>query len=250
MNEFSLKTLLSVLPCLRKLHIVNCPKMIEFSPEALPTLEYLWFSNMLGWKTWYTNDADFSFLQELHIYYCPELIDVSTEALPSLRVLEIGTCGNGVLRSLVRAASSIAMLHMESISGLTYEVWRGVIEHIGAVEEVSIEKCNEIRYLWESEEEASKVLVNTKKLKVYKCSNLVSLGEKVEKDNFGSNILSSLRILEVRDCDNMGRCCCPNNIESLCIERCSSLTHVSFPTAATGGGGRNSSHLRYVVVRN
>ncbi|KAJ0483822.1 putative leucine-rich repeat domain superfamily [Helianthus annuus] len=219
----------SVLPSLTELHIENCPKMIEFSPAALPALEFLHFNDMLGWKTWSTNDADFSFLQELHINNCPELIDVSTEALPSLRVLEIAKCGDGVLRSLVRAASSIAKLEMSSISGLTYEVWRGVIERIGAVEKVSIEKCNEIRYLWESEEEASKVLVNIKKLKVYKCSNLVSLGEKQEKDNFGSNLLSSLRILEVRECDNMERCCCPNNIESLDIRNCSSLTHVSCP---------------------
>ncbi|MFS7925299.1 putative P-loop containing nucleoside triphosphate hydrolase, leucine-rich repeat domain superfamily [Helianthus anomalus] len=247
----------SVLPCLSKLHIVNCSKTIEFSPNALPALEILRFEDMLGWKTWSTNDVIFPCLQELHIIKCPQLIDVSVEALPSLRVLEIAKCGDGVLRSLVRAASSITKLKMSSISGLTYEAWRGVIERIGAVEEVSIEKCNEIRYLWESEEEASKVLVNIKKLKVYKCSNLVSLGEKEEKDNFGSNLLSSLRILEVRDCDNMERCCCPNNIESLdirncsslthisCpnniesldIRRCSSLTHVSFPTAATGGGG-------------
>ncbi|MFS7925289.1 putative virus X resistance protein-like, coiled-coil [Helianthus anomalus] len=101
----SLKTLLSVLPCLRKLHIVNCPKMIEFSPGALPALEYY--------------DADFSCLQELYIDNCPELIDVSADALPSLRVLEIAECGDGVLRSLVQAASSITKLRMSSISGLT-----------------------------------------------------------------------------------------------------------------------------------
>ncbi|KAI7731792.1 hypothetical protein M8C21_009187 [Ambrosia artemisiifolia] len=117
------------------------------------------------------------------------------------------------------------------------KVWRGVIEHIGAVEEVSIWNCNEIRYLWESEEEASKVLVNIKKLKVMFCSNLVSLGEKEEEDNFGSSLLSSLRLFCVYGCDKMERCCCPNSIESLHIERCSSLTHVSFPTSATGGDG-------------
>ncbi|KAJ0860872.1 putative leucine-rich repeat domain superfamily [Helianthus annuus] len=217
--------------------------MNEFSPGKLPKLKTLHFEDMLGWKTWSTNDADFSFLQKLHINNCPELIDVSAEALPSLRVLEIAECGDGVLRSLVRAASSITKLKMSSISGLTYEVWRGVIEHIGAVEEVSIEKCNEIRYLWESEEEASKVLVNIKKLEVSECSNLVSLGEKEEKDNFGSNLLSSLRILEVKNCKKMERCCCPNNTESLCIESCSSLTHVSFPTAATGGGGQKLKSL-------
>ncbi|KAJ0860855.1 putative virus X resistance protein-like, coiled-coil [Helianthus annuus] len=204
----------AVFPWLCKLYIVNCPELIEFSPEALPALEYLHFEDMLGWKTWSTNDAVFPCLRMLHIDNCPELIDVSAEALPSLRVLKIAKCGDGVLRSLVRAASFITKLKMSSISGLTYEVWRGVIERIGAVEEVSIEKCDEIRYLWDSEEEASKVLVNIKKLEVFQCSNLVSLGEKEEKDNFGSNLLSSLRILEVKN------------------------------SGATGGGGQKLKSLR------
>ncbi|KAJ0860885.1 putative leucine-rich repeat domain superfamily [Helianthus annuus] len=252
-----------VLPRLRKLHIVNCRKMIEFSPKALPALETLRFEDMLGWKTWSTNVAVFPSLRKLHIINCPELIDVSAEALPSLRVLEIAGCGDGVLRSLVRAASSITKLTMSSISGLTYEVWRGVIEHIGAVEEVRIVGCDEIRYLWESEEEASKVLVNIKKLE--------------EDDNLGGSNLSSLRMLDVRvcsslthvscpnnieslhisycsslthvscpnnieslrinSCSSLTHVCCPNNIESLHINSCRSLTHVSFPTAATGGGG-------------
>ncbi|MFS7925216.1 putative leucine-rich repeat domain superfamily [Helianthus anomalus] len=42
----------------------------------------------------------------------------------------------------------------------------------------------------------------------------------------------------------MGRCCCPNNIESLDIGRCSSLTYVSFPTAATGEGGQKLKSLK------
>ncbi|KAJ0860857.1 putative virus X resistance protein-like, coiled-coil [Helianthus annuus] len=236
----------SVLPSLTELHIESCPNMNEFSPGKLPKLKTLQFKDMLGWKTWSTTDADFSFLQELHIHNCPELIDVSAEALPSLRVLKIVGCGDGVLRSLVRAASFITKLKMSSISGLTYEVWRGVIERIGAVEEVSIEKCNEIRYLWESEEEASKVLVNIKKLEVSECSNLVSLGEKEEKDNFGSNLLSSLRILWVSRCDNIERCCCPNSIESLDIRDCSSLTHISCPNNIDSLGIRRCSSLTNV----
>ncbi|KAI7731791.1 hypothetical protein M8C21_009186, partial [Ambrosia artemisiifolia] len=170
---------------------------------------------------------------------CPQLVDVSAEALPLLRVLEIGGCDHAVLRSLVQAAPSITMLDVR----LTYEVWSGVMEHIGAVEEVGIQWCNEIRYLWESEEEASKVLVNIKKLDVRECSNLVSLGEKEEEDNFGSSLLSSLRTLHVSKCNKMEHCCCPNSIESLDIYKCSSLTHVSFPTSATGGGRQKLKSL-------
>ncbi|KAI7731783.1 hypothetical protein M8C21_009178, partial [Ambrosia artemisiifolia] len=200
----------SVLPSLRELHITSCPKLIEFSPEKLSQLEILRFKNMLGWKIWSTKDAVFPCLRELYIESCPQLVEVSAEALPLLRVLNMFECGGDVLRSLVQAAPSITMLDISYISGLTYEVWSGIMEHIGAVEEVRIQWCNEIRYLWESEEEASKILVNIKKLEVFECSNLVSLGEKEEEDNFGSSLLSSLR---------------------------TSLTHVSSPTSATTGGG-------------
>ncbi|KAJ0860879.1 putative virus X resistance protein-like, coiled-coil [Helianthus annuus] len=94
--EISLKPVLSV----EILWFINIPKMIEFSPAALPALKYLHFDDMVGWKTWSTNDVVFPCLRKLHINNCPELIDVSAEALPSLRVLEITKCWDGVLRSL------------------------------------------------------------------------------------------------------------------------------------------------------
>ncbi|KAM0061949.1 putative virus X resistance protein-like, coiled-coil [Helianthus debilis subsp. tardiflorus] len=236
----------SVLSHLRELHIGGCSILIELSPETLPSL--LWFKHMLGRKMWSTNDVVFPCLRELRIEDCPKLVDVSAEGLPLLRVLKIARCLVSVLRSVVRAASSITMLHITSISGLTYKVWRGVIEHIRAVEEVSIERCNEIRYLWESEEEASKVLVNIKKLEVSECSNLMSLGEKEEEDNLGGSNLSSLRMLTVSGCQKIERCCCPNSIERLDIGYCHSLTYVSFPTSATGGGQKlKSLHIRDCV---
>ncbi|XP_022002932.1 putative disease resistance RPP13-like protein 1 [Helianthus annuus] len=238
----------SALSRLRELHIGSCSKLIELSPEKLPSLEILQFQNMLGWKIWSTNNAVFPCLGELYIADCPKLVDVSAEALPLLKVLKITRCGVGVLRSLVRAASSIAMLHMKSISGLTFEVWRGVMELLGGVEKVRIDECDEIRFLWESEEEASKVLVNIKELTVLRCFNLVSLGEKEEEDNLGGSSLSSLRMLTVSGCQKMERCFCPHSIERLDIGYCRSLTYVSFPTSATGGGQKlKSLHIRDCV---
>ncbi|KAJ0860725.1 putative leucine-rich repeat domain superfamily [Helianthus annuus] len=90
---------------------------------------------MSSWEVWSTNsEVMFPRLRELQIIKCPNLSDVSLEALPSLRVLEIEGCGESVLRSLVRAASSNTKLKIESILGVTDEVWRGVIEYLGAVE--------------------------------------------------------------------------------------------------------------------
>ncbi|KAJ0851461.1 putative P-loop containing nucleoside triphosphate hydrolase, leucine-rich repeat domain superfamily [Helianthus annuus] len=173
-----------------------CRKCTSLPPLGrLPSLEILRFEDMSSWEVWSTNsEAVFPCLRELEIKNCPNLIDVSLEALPSLRVLTIYKCCEGVLRSLVRAASSTMKIKIGFILGLTDEVWRVVIENLGAVEELSIQDCDEIRYLWESDAEAIKGLTNLKELKVWKCKKLVSLGEKEEdEDNIESNLLSSLR---------------------------------------------------------
>ncbi|KAJ0803819.1 putative P-loop containing nucleoside triphosphate hydrolase, leucine-rich repeat domain superfamily [Helianthus annuus] len=152
------------LPSLKELLIQGMDDVKVISLElsrttdvTFPSLEILRFEDMSSWKVWSTNsDVMFPCLRELQIRNCPNLIDVSLEALPSLRVLRIEGCGESVLRSLVQAASSTTKLEIESILGLTDEVWRGVIVNFGAVEELCIQKCDEIRYLWESDAEAKR----------------------------------------------------------------------------------------------
>ncbi|KAJ0717391.1 putative P-loop containing nucleoside triphosphate hydrolase, leucine-rich repeat domain superfamily [Helianthus annuus] len=212
--------------------IRGCKKCTSLPPFGqLPSLKELLIQGMDEVKVIGT--------ELLRIKNCPKLIDVSLEALPSLRVLRIEGCGESVLRSLIQAGSSTTKLKIRSILGLTDEVWRGVIEYLGAVEELSIQHCNEIRYLWKSNTEASKVLVNLKELKVFGCKKLVSLGEKEDEDNTGSDLLSSLKKLDIKFCESMERLCCPNSIESLGIFGCSSVRDVSFPRATTGEVGQN-----------
>ncbi|KAK1418739.1 hypothetical protein QVD17_27885 [Tagetes erecta] len=200
---------------------------------AFPSLEVLEFEDMMEWEAWSTNnevvDVVFPCLRELYIKKCPKLSNISLDALPLLRLLEINECGDCVLRSVVRAASSITKLNITSIAGLTNEVWKGVMKNLGEVEEVSLAECNEIRYLWESEVETSKVLVNLKKLSVKYCDNLVSFGVKEEDDHFRCIFLSSLMVLEIRNCKKIECCCCPNSIENLIICDCESLANLSFP---------------------
>ncbi|KAJ0665707.1 putative P-loop containing nucleoside triphosphate hydrolase, leucine-rich repeat domain superfamily [Helianthus annuus] len=233
----------------RLVHVLlrSCRKCTSLPPLGrLPSLEILRLEDMSSWKVWSSNgEVMFPRLRELQLKRCPNLNDVSLIALPSLRVLKIYECCESVLRSLVQAASSTTEIEIGSILGLTDEVWRGVIENLGAVEKLSIKYCDEIRYLWESDAEASKVLVNLKELKVYRCRNLVSLEEKEEdEDNIGSNLLPSLRKLEIQSCESMERVCCPNSIESLFIDGCSSVRDVSLPRATTtGGGGQNLKSL-------
>ncbi|PWA87337.1 NB-ARC domains-containing protein [Artemisia annua] len=213
---------------------------------AFPSLESLSFRNMTGWEVWSTSsrsgvgDSVFPCLKELHIEGCPNLVEVSLKApLLSLRGLIIDDCGDGLMRSLVHVAPSVTKLKIVDISGLTNEVWRGVILDLNAVEELTVKGCNEIRYLWESKEaeESSKVLVNLSKLKVSFCKSLVSLGEKDEY-NCGSNLLTSIRSIQVELCDNLKHLCCPNNIETLRLSLCESITCVSF---SMGGGQKLKS---------
>ncbi|GKD97671.1 NB-ARC domains-containing protein, partial [Tanacetum coccineum] len=160
----------AVFPRLKNLHIMRCPSLVEFS---------------------FKGDKVFPFLQELGIKGCSNLLEISVEALASLRVLRIHGCGDGVLRSVVRAAPSVTEVEIGSISGLTNEVWRGVILDLKAVEELKVKYCPEIRYLWESTE-----------------------GEA------GSNLLTSLRSLDVWACENLKHLSCPSNIEKLEISSC------------------------------
>ncbi|PWA88374.1 NB-ARC domains-containing protein [Artemisia annua] len=224
------------LPSLKKLFIKDLDEVKDVGSEfvgagngpAFPSLESLCFQDMRAWEAWSTTvggvvGAVFPCLQELTLENCPNLAVVSLKALPSLRILKIENCGDGVLRSLTRVASSVTKLSIKRISGLGDEVWRVVMEHLGAVEEVKIEKCNEIHHLWKSEAKASNVLVNLRKLEVWYCEELVSLGEKDQEDDSSwGNLLTSLLI---RDCNNLERCSCPNSIEELNID-CSSI---SFP---------------------
>ncbi|KAL4567595.1 hypothetical protein LXL04_023183 [Taraxacum kok-saghyz] len=242
---------LGQLPSLKELIIEGMDEVkivgLEFlgtTGVAFPSLETLHFRDMKGWEGWSTNDSGivnttFPCLEELVIDGCGNLVRVSLETLPVVRILKIQSCGHEVVRSLVRVASSVIKLELSDISGLSDHVWGGVVEHLGAVEEVTISWCNEIRYLWESEAKASKVLLNLRKLEVSWCSKLVRLGEK-EEDDCGSN-LTSLRMLQVEGCESMEVFSCPDNIEDLTIINCESVTSVSLPT---GGGEQKLKSLR------
>ncbi|KAD6453311.1 hypothetical protein E3N88_08016 [Mikania micrantha] len=201
---------------------------------AFPSLEFLKFERMHGWKKWSINNGEdvFPCLKQLVIKGCPNLVEVAVKVLPSLNVLKLENCDCGVLRRLVEVASSFTKLEINNILGLNDVVWRGVIDHLGAIEELSIWRCN-IRYLWESEAVASKVLVNLRDLNVVCCDNLVSLGER-EYDEDSNIQIASLRSLSVLAYKNMERCSCPDSIENLNFLYWNSITSISLPTGARG----------------
>ncbi|KAJ9547004.1 LOW QUALITY PROTEIN: hypothetical protein OSB04_019547 [Centaurea solstitialis] len=202
--------------------------------QAFVSLETLCFEDMQGWGAWLTTsevvDGVFPCLQELRIKNCPNLVEISLQALPSLRVLEINGCCDGVLRNLVQLASLVTKLEICNISGLN-ELSGGIMEHLQAVEEVKIRRCDEIRYLWESEAETCKFLGNLKRLEVYNCNNLVRLGKQEEDDC--ENNPPSLGFLRVANCDSIENLSCPNSIHTLLIFKCISITSVTFPRGGT-----------------
>ncbi|KAJ0571122.1 putative P-loop containing nucleoside triphosphate hydrolase, leucine-rich repeat domain superfamily [Helianthus annuus] len=142
---------LGQLPLLKKLIIRGMDgvevvglELLGNTGVAFPSLETLIFGNMQSWEVWSINSWGahevFPCLQELHITCCPILVDVSLETIPTLRVLIVTGCDYRVVRSLVRANLSITRLEIEYISGLTDEMWLGVMEHLGAVEELRIQE--------------------------------------------------------------------------------------------------------------
>ncbi|PWA55977.1 hypothetical protein CTI12_AA421390 [Artemisia annua] len=169
---------------------------------------------LLGWEAWSSDFGDvLPCLQEHVIRYCPNLAEVSLGALPSLRDLTLDGCGNVVLRTLIQGLG-------------------GVLKYLEAVKELGLRECNEVRYLWKSEANASKVLLTIRKLLIHCCDNLVRLGDKEDDldDNCRSNLLTSLGTLSVFSCKSMERCTCPNNIDTLDVSYCSSVRTISFPT--------------------
>ncbi|GKE51259.1 NB-ARC domains-containing protein [Tanacetum coccineum] len=112
---------------------------------AFPKLESLRFEYMSGWEVWSTNsgvvDAVFPRLQTLQIVDCPNLVEVSFQALPSMRDLDLDDCGDGVLTSLIHVASAVTNLTINNISGLSDEVWRGVMDYLGN------QKQRQVRFL-------------------------------------------------------------------------------------------------------
>ncbi|KAK1407029.1 hypothetical protein QVD17_38639 [Tagetes erecta] len=231
--------------------------------DAFPSLEELSFGRMHGWKKWSTNSrivfpslkklfiedcpnlvevtlASLPSLNVLVLVYCSNLVEVTLEALPSLNVLEIGECNSLVLKRSIQVASAITKLTIYNIVGLSDVVWRGVLEHLGAVEELCIVSCNELSFLWESYEVESKILVKLRNLEVTSCDNLVSLGEKDEVDSYNrSNFLTSLRMLMLSTCKNMMHCSFPDGIEMLTVQYCPLITTISL--SSTKGGQKLKS---------
>ncbi|KAJ9544146.1 hypothetical protein OSB04_023853 [Centaurea solstitialis] len=204
----------------------------SFHETAFQSLQLLIFYNMQSWERWSNNDDDngrrvtsFPRLREISIRKCPKLKEVSIDLIPSLQVLSIKGCSEEVLRSMVGVSSSIVELTMEYIEGLI-QLDEELLKQLGKVEHLYISSCDELRYLWESESKACQFLASLKKLEVSRCDMLVSLGK--EEDHLAIN-LTSPKEVRLEFCKSLKSYKCQHNTEKLKIERCGSLTSLTFP---------------------
>ncbi|KAI3712006.1 hypothetical protein L1987_70555 [Smallanthus sonchifolius] len=196
---------------------------------AFPSLEVLEFKDMRGWEVWSSSGDTaraFPCLREIFIINCPKLEVVAMELIPSLRVLHVEGCSSTVLRSMVGVSLTIARLTMKNIQGLNH-LHAEVLEHLKAVEYLSILNCDEVTYLWELEAAACEILVSLQKLEVRGCVNLVSLGEK------GADLklsMESVAVVEIKGCPRLKSYHCPSSIEKLKISSCPAVTSLTFAT--------------------
>nr|XP_043611522.1 uncharacterized protein LOC122583158 [Erigeron canadensis] len=234
---------LGQLRSLQKLFIESMNGVRRLDPElhgpinsrhdvAFASLKILEFKDMQGWELWSTigtykdgTAESFPCLREISLTNCPNLAVVTIESIQSLQVLHIQECSVTVLTSMVGVSSSFVEISMVNIKGLT-QLHREVLEHLGAVEYLSIKGCNELRYLWESESEACKYLVSLSDLRVKSCKKLVSLGEKEMNPGFALKVAK----MELNNCPRLKTYICPSSIENLVIYSCGSIVALTFPT--------------------
>ncbi|XP_052621236.1 putative disease resistance protein At3g14460 [Lactuca sativa] len=223
----------------------------SFIHIAFPSLEVLKFLDMQNWEKWSTfGDEDnndeisrslFPRLHKIFIKHCPKLTQVSIGLIPSLRVLHIKECSEMVLRSMVGVSTSLVALKMWKVKGLT-QLHEVDLMHLGALENLYIDGCDELMYLWEQKTEACKSFVSLKKLEIRNCKKLVSLSlslslvEKEREVNLGNTITNSMESLKeviFRNCDTLESYNCLNSVERLVISCCHSLTSLTFSSSFT-----------------
>ncbi|KAL8260445.1 hypothetical protein R6Q59_028398 [Mikania micrantha] len=236
------------LPSLQELHVRRMDGLKSVGSEflgpsngvAFPSLKALIFLDMKGWEKWSTIHGGkgnmFPCLLEIFMSGCEKLDEVAIESIPSLQVLRVEGCSEIVLKSMVGVSSSIVRLTLENIRGLT-QLPVDVLEHLEKVEDLFISKCDEVTCMWDSEA-ACKILLKLKKLEVYECKQLLSLGEtnmpsitKVVIDSCESlksyNCPSSIEKLTIKNCHSLTSLSCTSSIENLKIDNCHSLTSLS-----------------------
>ncbi|GLT96509.1 hypothetical protein SLE2022_141250 [Rubroshorea leprosula] len=196
-------------PCLHRLVIEKCPKLLGQLPSNLSSLTYLR-------------------IEKISELTCLPM----SMSLPSLKELSIRDCNGVLLKSMVNL-TSLTKLKISQISKLTClpESFR---QSLTTLKTLDISICNDLTCLWEegTEIEQSLLPFNLKHLRLYYCGALESLPDAMMMRMDGSSssntsmLMSRLERLEIGYCDSLEsfpRGKLPTSLKYLRIENCKGL---------------------------
>ncbi|GLT34329.1 hypothetical protein SLA2020_088500 [Shorea laevis] len=262
------------------------------------SLQMLKFHDMLNWEKWAfltPTGVEFSCLKDLEIANCPKLtgklpshlsslinlvikgcpgLTCPSFNLPFLEKIRIEGCKQVLLESMVNL-TSLTMLKISDILGLGC-LPKSFTDSLTALENIKIERCQELTYLWEEGADTSKLahlehmsivncplLVsmsrgeqglmppNVKYLSLYNCGALKSLPDHMMMRADGSNNMVRLEELRIEDCpclERFPRGKLPASCRLLKIKDCAKVE--SLPEGIlVQEDGDNSNNIENLEVR-
>ncbi|GKV46373.1 hypothetical protein SLEP1_g53359 [Rubroshorea leprosula] len=218
-------------PCLHRLVIEKCPKLLGQLPNNLSSLKELDVRSCNGKLL--KSMGDVPSLTYLRIKQISELTCLPMSmSLPSLKELSIRDCNGVLLKSMVDL-TSLTNLRIKQISELTC-LPKSFTQSWTALETLYISDCNDLTCLWEegTEIEQSLLPFNLKHLELYVCGALESLPDAMMMRMDGSSssntslLMSRLETLEIFGCDSLKsfpRGKLPSSLKYLRIDNCKGL---------------------------
>ncbi|GLT35217.1 hypothetical protein SLA2020_096860 [Shorea laevis] len=221
----------SEFPCLQRLVINDCPKLLGQLPSKLASLKELDVRSCNGKLL--KSMGDVPSLTYLTIEQISELTCLPMSmSLPSLKELSIRDCNGVLLKSMVDL-TSLTNLRIERISELTC-LPKSFTWSLTALETLGIRNCRDLTCLWEegTEIEQSLLPFNLKHLRLEGCGALESFPDTmmIRMDGSSSSntsmLMSRLERLEIFYCDSLKsfpRGKLPTSLKYLTIVNCKGL---------------------------